>query len=159
MTALQDNIEIALLPSDSVPFLRPAGSNLEKGGQSASTDRLPPLSPPSSPTARKKRLSFANALPFFGKGGEQHKTRGGGGDDSALDLEEHPDVGPDGVRQLRMKMAEQSPAAPATASMPVGGSDFAEAVANQDADSRNTAAQDWPLVVNVSNEHPSGSRL
>ena len=100
---------------------------------------------------RKKRLSFANALPFFGKGGEQQKARSTG-DDSALDLEEHPDAGPDGVRQLRMKTAEQAavsaPATTTSVSMPVEGSVFAEADVSPAA-TPAPAASEWPLVVNV----------
>ena len=151
---MQDNFEIDLSGNAATLFLRPAGSNLEKGGTQA---ERPPLSPPSSPSTRKKRLSFANALPFFGKsGGEQQKARGG--DDSALDLEEHPDVGPDGVRQLRMKTAESAPVPTAAeqepAAMPVSGSVFAEADVGQATSEHTLAAPEWPLVVNVST-HPS----
>lgn len=79
------------------PFVRPVGS------KSTSSGAARPISPPSSPETRKKRLSFANILPSFGGG---NKDKDASTDDSALDLEEHPDIGADGVRQLRMRSVD-----------------------------------------------------
>lgn len=155
VSASQDKMDILVSSDSTAPFVRPAGTNAANKPTGGSAHA--PMSPPASPETRRKRLSFVNSLPgaglFFGGNKDREHADGGGHDDSALDLEEHPEMGPGGIRQLRMKTAAAA-AAPAPTAAP--GSTFAEGTSGADAaampEERPHLEADeakWPLFVNV----------